>query len=313
MTNKALFWTKLKRVIRAGFFNFWRGGTVSVASVLIMMVTLMVIGSISVGKAVLDTSLDELRNRIDINVSFVTSALESDILEIKSNLESLPEVAVVVFVSRDEALEAFKLRHANDQSILAALDELGENPLGAVLNIKTRDPSQYESVAEFLGSGSLLSAEGLSIIDRVNYYQNKVAIDRLTQVISSADKLGFALTIFFALISVMIAFNTIRLTIFIVRDEINVMRLVGASTTFVQGPFVVVGILYGLVAGVLTLILFVPVTYWLGSVTENFFAGFNIFSYYLRHFLEMFIIVMASGIIIGAFSSILAVRRYLRI
>ena len=308
-----MFWTKLKRILRTGFFNFWRDSTVTLASVLIMMVTLLVIGLISFSSAILDTTLAELKNKIDINVTFITSANEKDILNIKHTIESLQEVLLVTYVSREEALALFKERHSSDQAILSALDEVGENPLGAVLNIRARDPSQYASVAEFLESGSALSSGSSTIIDRINYFQNKAAIDKLTQIIASADRLGFILTLFFAIISVLIAFNTIRLTIYLARDEISVMRLVGASTTYIRGPFVVVGIIYGVVAGLLTLLLLLPLTYWLGSTTESFFVGFNIFFYYLRHFLEIAFIIMASGVFIGALSSALAIRKYLKV
>ncbi|MEK7147861.1 MAG: permease-like cell division protein FtsX [Patescibacteria group bacterium] len=314
MNKKEQFMTKLKRIVRGGCFYFWRNVTVSLASVLVMMVTLVVIGLISFSGAILDTSLNELRNKIDINVTFAPSASEADILTIKHSLESLPEVSLVTYISKEEALTAFKERHANDQSILAALEELDANPLGAVLNIKARDPSQYASVANFLESeNSSLTPNGVNIIDRINYFQNKAAIDRLTSIIHSADRLGFALTILLAVISMLIAFNTIRLTIYIAKDEISVMRLVGASTSYIQGPFVVVGVIYGVVAGIITLLLFLPITYWLGTETESFFVGFNIFSYYLRHFLEIFFIIMVSGILIGALSSILAIRKYLKV
>lgn len=304
---------KIKRVVRTGFFNFWRNGTVSLASVLVMTVTLLVIGFLSFFNAILDTSLAELRNKIDINVTFVTTAEESDILTIKHSLESLPEVLLVTYASREEALQAFKERHANDQSILAALEELGENPLGATLNIKARDPSQYASVAEFLESGDTLSSDGITIIERVNYFQNKTAIDRLTKIIASADKLGLILTLFLVVVSVLIAFNTIRLTIYIAREEISVMRLVGASTSYIQGPFVVLGIIYGLSASVIALASLLIITYWLGGVIGNFLTDFDIFSYYLRNFLEIAFIIIASGALLGAFSSVLAIRKYLRI
>ena len=313
MNEKSIFWIKLKRIIRTGLFNFWRDGTVSLASVLVMMVTLLVIGLISFSSAILDTTLEELKNKIDINVTFITTAAEEEILALKQSVESLSEVSHVTYISREAALVEFKERHANDQSILAAHEEVGENPLGAVLNIKAKDPSQYASVAEFLGSGDTLSSEGITIIDRVNYFQNKAAIDKLSGVISAADKLGFALTIFFAIISVLIAFNTIRLTIYLAKDEISVMRLVGASTRYIQGPFVVLGVIYGVVAGILTLLVLVPITYWLNSTTASFFVGFNIYSYYLRHFIEIASIVVGSGILIGALSSALAIRKYLRL
>lgn len=304
---------KIKRVIRTGFFNFWRNGTVSLASVLVMTVALLVLVSLLLFNTVLDTSLAELRNKIDINVTFVTSAEEENILKIKESLESLPEVFLVTYTSREEALATFKERHANDPSILGALDELGDNPLGATLNIKARDPSQYVSVAEFLESGDSLSSERVTIIDRINYFQNKTAIDRLTKIINSADTIGLAVTAFLIAVSVLIALNTIRLTIYIAREEISVMRLVGASTAYIQGPFVVLGIIYGLGAAIITLLVFFGATYWLGGATNNFLPGFNIFSYYLRHFLQIAFIIIGSGALIGAFSSVLAIRKYLKI
>ncbi|MBX4181633.1 ABC transporter permease [Candidatus Parcubacteria bacterium] len=311
--TQELIATKLKRVFRTGLFNFWRNGTVSLASVLVMTVTLSVIALISFSSAILDTALAELQSKIDINVTFIPTASEEDILNIKHSLESLPEVSLVTYVSREEALADFKERHSSDPSILAALDELGENPLGAVLNIKARDPSQYAGVAEFLDGDNVLGEGKTSIVDRVNYFQNKAAIDKLTNIIDSANRIGFALTVALAVISMLIAFNTIRLTIYIAKDEISVMRLVGASSSYIQGPFLVVGIIYGVVAGLLTLILFFPLTYYLGGATQNFFIGLNMFSYYLRHILELAAIVLVSGVLIGALSSLLAVRKYLKV
>jgi cell division transport system permease protein len=308
-----MFWTNLKRITRTGFFNFWRNGTVSLASVLIMLVTLFVIGFLIFGSAILNTSLTELRNKVDINVTFVPTAAESDIMSIKQSLENLPAVSMVTYVSRDQALEDFKARHVDDQSILAALGELSDNPLGATLNIKAKDPSQYESIAEFLQGENTLTPNGVTIVDHINFFQNKVAIDKLTSIIDAAHSLGFAIALVFMAISVLIAFNTIRLTIYIAKDEISVMRLVGASTSYIQGPFVVLGVIYGVVAGIITLLIFLPITYWLGKVTEDFFIGLNIFSYYLHQFPQIFLIIIMSGVFIGAVSSFLAIRKYLKV
>jgi cell division transport system permease protein len=308
-----MFWTNLKRITRTGFFNFWRNGTVSLASVLIMMVTLTVVGFIIFSGAILNTSLDAIRNKVDVSVTFVPQASEDDILALQHKIESLPEVSLVTYTSREDALTAFKERHAGDQSILTALDELGQNPLGATLNVKAKDPSEYQNIANFLSGDNVLSASGVSIVDQVNYFQNKTAIDKLSGIITSAHKLGLAITLFFAIISILIAFNTIRLTIYIAKDEISVMRLVGASTAFIQGPFVVVGVIYGLVAGLLSLLLLLPMTYWLGGATQNFFIGLNIFTYYLHNFLEIFALIIGTGIVLGAVSSALAIRRYLKV
>lgn len=308
-----MIWIKVKRVVRAGFFSFWRNAFVSLSSILVMIVTLFVIGSTIFSGVILRSTLDQIKDKVDINVYFVTEAKETDILSMKKKLEQLQEVkSPVNYVSREDALAAFKKRHESDEFTLQALDELGENPLGAVLNIKAKDPSQYESIARFLKSNSALSAEGDTIIDKVNFYQNKEAIDRLTRIINSADRLGFAMTIFLITISILITFNTLRLVIYMSKDEISVMRLVGASDRYIKGPFVVSGALYGLVSAVVTLILFYPLTLWLGSTTESFFSGFNAFSYYTSKFGEFFLLMVSSGIAIGFLSSYLAVRRYLK-
>jgi len=219
----------------------------------------------------------------------------------------------VVYVSREQALADFEENHQNDEITLQALKELGENPLGAILNIKTKEPSQYQGIADYLSTKPILSKEGASIIDEVNYAKNKEAIDTLILVIDSAEKLSPIITLVLVIVSVLITLNTIRLAIFISREEISVMRLVGANSFYIRGPFVVVGIMYGAVAGVLTLILFYPATFWLGGATENFFVGLNVFEYYTRNFGQIFLIIMASGMTIGAISSYLAVRKYLKV
>lgn len=309
-----MLWIKLKRVIRSGFFNFWRNGFVSLSAVLVMIVTLFTIGSTIFSGVILRSTLNQIKEKVDINVYFLTSAPESDILNMKQKLEQLAEVAPpVVYVSREEALENFKNRHQNDQITLQALEELGENPLGATLNIKAKETSQYESIAKFLESNSSLSADGKVIIDKINYYQNKEAIDRLTNIIDSANSLGFMLTIFLMGISILITFNTLRLVIYMSRDEIAVMRLVGASMRYIRGPFFIAGGIYGFVSAIITLILFYPITLWLGGMTENFFVGINIFKYYTSNFGQIFLIIVLSGVAIGSISSYLAVRKYLKI
>ena len=249
---------------------------------------------------------------MDINVYLTRTANENDILALKKDLEHLTEVATVNYLSRDEALANFKKPHQNDQFTLQALDELGENPLGATLNIKAKDPSQYQSIAQFLGSRSALS-DGTAIIDKVNYFQNKEAIDRLINIIDSSNRLGFILTVLLVIISVLITFNTLRLVIYMSRDEISVMRLVGASRNYIRGPFFVAGAIYGFISALITLIIFYPITLWLGRTTENFFVGLNVFHYYTANFGQIFLSIIVSGISIGAVSSYLAVRKYLKV
>ncbi len=276
-----MFWINTKRIMRAGFVSFWRNGFVSLSSVLIITVTLFSLGGIMFAGALLNSSLNEIKAKVDVNVYFVPTASESDILSLKKKVESLPEVASVEYVSRDTALANFKEKHANDQITLQALAELGDNPLGAILNIKAKQTSQYEGIAKFLDSES--GTPG-SFIDKINYYQNKTAIDTLTKMIDGGTKIALFLSLILVIISILIVFNTIRLAIYIAREEISVMRLVGASNRFVRGPFIISGVMYGVVSALITLILFYPATYWISRVTGTFFSGFSLFSYYIHSF-----------------------------
>lgn len=304
-------WIKIKRVIRYGFFNFWRNGFVSLSTILVMMVTLFVIGTTIFSGVILTSTLNQIKDKVDINVYFVTTASENDILAMKKSIEQLPEVlSPVGYVSKEQALIDFKTRHQNDEFTLQALDELGVNPLGATLNIKAKEPSQYESIAQFLDSKTTTSG---GIIDKVNYYQNKDAIDRLSSIINSAGRLGFIITVFLIIISILITFNTLRLVIYMSRDEISVMRLVGASTGYIRGPFFIAGAIYGFISAVLTLLIFYPITLWLGTTTQSFFVGLNVFQYYTSNFGQIFLIIVGSGIAIGSISSFLAVRKYLKV
>jgi len=279
-----------------------------------MVVTLFVIGSTIFSSAILKYTLQEIKDKVDINVYLIRTASEKDILALKKSIDQLPEVqSPVIYVSREEALANFKTRHQNDQYTLQALDELGDNPLGATLNIKAKDPSNYASIAQFLDSRGTIASNGSSIIDKVNYFQNKEAIDRLSRIITSAENLGFLLTILLIIISILITFNTLRLVIYMSRDEISVMRLVGASANYIRGPFFIAGGIYGCISAVLTLMLFYPITMWLGGKTEAFFAGLNIFHYYTANFGQIFLLLIISGIAIGAISSFLATRKYLKV
>lgn len=306
-----MIWINLKRIIRTGFVQFWRNGVVSLSAVSVMIVTLFVIGGILFSTAMLKGALGEIQDKVDVNVYFQTEASEDQILEVKKALEVLPEVNFVEYISSDQALSNFIERHKNDQKTLEALDELDSNPLGPVINIKTKETSQYESVANFL-KDNYPSENGESIVEKVNYFQNKEAIDTLSKIIDAGNRLGLFLTIIFILISIIITLNTIRLAMYISRDEISVMRLVGASHNYISGPFVVTGAMYGLMASILTLIIFWPVTYWLGPVTKRFFGSVSVFEYYISSFGYIFLIIVGCGVFIGSVSSFLAIKRYLR-
>lgn len=308
-----MYWMTIKRVLVSGAKSFVRGGAVSAATVLVMTVTLSIIGSLIFLSALLTFTLNSIKDKVDVSVYFVTTASESDILAVKSQLEKLPQVSDVTYTSAADALSNFRDRHANDQLTLQALSDLGGNPLDASLEVRAKDPSQYENIVKFLEATPTLSSGGASIVDRINYSQNKDVIDRLSLAIQATREIGFAIIVLFAIASILIAFATIRLAIYVAKDEIAVMRLVGASNAYIQGPFIVTGIITGLVAAVTVLMLLWPATWYAGAKTVTWFGGFNVASYYGSHFALVFAIILSSGILLGGVASVLAIRKYLTV
>jgi len=304
----------IRRIVKTGFVNFWRNGFVSISSIVVMTITLFVIGALIFLNAMLDSSLALIKDKVDINAYFVMDASEESIMAVKQSLEGLPEVSAVTYTSRDEAYERFRARHQDDQLELQALDELGENPLLASLSIKADDPSKYKRIETFLSSdASSASVDGASIIAKLNFRDNQAAIEKLQQVIVGIETFGLALSSVLITISIIIVFNTIRMAIFISREEIAVMRLVGATDMYIRGPFVFEGVMYGMISAVITLVAFYPLALWLGPPTQQFFGNINLFSYYTSHFGPIFLTIMATGMLLGAVSSFLAVKKYLRV
>jgi len=305
--------TLLRRIFGAGFTGFYRNRTVSLSSILILTITLCIIASFYFFRAVFDYTLVQIRSKVDVKIYFTSDATEGQVSDIRARLMGLPQVSEVSYTSKDQALEQFKQAHSGDQLTLQALDELGENPFGASLSILAKDPSMYEEIAKRLQDGSPVLGGKEEYVDKINYYQLKDSITHLNAIIGWVNTVGAWLSIIFIVMSCMIVYNTIRLAIFVFRDEIAVMKLVGASNMYIRGPFIVEAMLYALVATGATLSIFWPLTIWVTKKTVLFFEGMNFFIYYKQHFFELAFLLLCSGVLLAVISSILAVRKYLKV
>ncbi|MCX6712196.1 MAG: permease-like cell division protein FtsX [Candidatus Vogelbacteria bacterium] len=305
-----MFRTNIKRVLKLGLVNFGRNGLVSVSSVMAMTITLFVIGALFLGGNFLTSALSEVRNKMDISVSFKTDAPEADILSLKKDLTLLPEVKQVSYSSREEELLAFRERHKDNETIVQSLDEV-DNPFGARLNIQAVDPAQFDKITNFINSKNSPANGGSSLIDQISY--KKDVVSKLTNLINTSKKLGLAVALVLALLSIFAVFNTISLAIYTSREEISVMRLVGASGSYVKGPFMVEGMIAGVVASFLSLALLYPAVLWVRSATIDVYGGINLVSFYFSNFGKIFVILFGSGIILGFLASYWATRRYAKI
>jgi len=300
--------TTLFRIIKYGFLGFWRNGWLSTATLSIIVLALLVFEGLIISNVLTKTALTSLQEKIDISVYFKSNTSEDDILKIKKSLESLAEVKGVEYISRDRALEIFKERHKDDPTITQSLEELKENPLLASLNIKAHNPKEYVTIADYLEK-----ADFKVWFEKVTYAQNAIVIERLGRIIDTAEKGGLILIIFLALIAVLITFNTIRLAIYSSREEIGIMRLVGASNSFIRGPYVVEGIIYGLVAGILSVIIAAPIVYFVSPYVKIFISEMNLWLYFTSNLIGILGYQLLFGVGLGVISSVIAIRKYLRI
>ncbi len=293
--------------MHAGLQGFRRNGWLSTATIVVMALVLFVIGNLIFLGAFAQSVLASLESKIDVSVYFVPSASEEEIAAIRREIERLPDVARVSYVSRDSALALFRERHKQNALILDALQELGENPLEASINIKARDPAHYAGISQFLAE------KNYPAVDKINYFENQKVIERLSAISAGARGFGVIAALILAFVAILVAFNTIRLAIYTMRDEIGIMRLVGASSWFVRGPFLVSGILYGVIAACVTTLLFFPIA-WLASPRLGALVpDFDLFGYFVSHFAQFFGIMLGIGIVLGVSSSAIAIRRYLRV
>ena len=299
--------TTFKRIIRAGYVSFRRNAWLSIATIMVMILALFVIGNLVFLGAFANTVLAQLESRIDVSIYFQPTASEQDIFSVKHDLESHPDVADVAYTSRDAALTAFRDRHKDNQLITGALAELGDNPLEASINVKAKDSSRFAAISSFL------EQKNYPIVDKVNFFENERVVERLGSILAAVRASGAILALVLAVIAMLVAFNTLRLVIYTMREEIGIMRLVGGTSWFIRGPFLVSGALYGFFAALATTIIFFPLTWYVSPKLTFLVPEFNLFAYFTLHLTEFFLIMLTFGLALGVLSSFIAVRRYLRV
>lgn len=298
----------LGRTIKGGWNNFFRNGYLSVAAVSVMLLCLFTVSSLYIIVLTADNVLQNMQEKVNISVYFKSSVSEESILKAKQDLENYSEIKSVEYVTKDQALENFKKNSASEPVILQSLDEIGGNPLLSYLVIQANDSNQYDLVGQYLSNASFKDD-----ISRVNYGKNKEVIDRLNNIVAEVRKIGLGVAGLFSIISLLIIFNTVRITIYTHRKEVEVMRLVGASNTFIRLPFIFEGIIYGFVASIIsTLLLFVALKS-SERFTLHLIPSVNMASLYLSNLAVIFGMQLLIGALLGSISSWFAIRKYLKI
>jgi len=299
---------ELQRIIKSGLQSFKRHGNLSLATCLILVITISLITFLFFSRQLLNFAIVEAKNKADISVYFNRQSSEQDILKVKQQLTGFEEITEVKYLSSEQALEDFISRHKDDKDLMDSLSEVGANPFLASLSIKAAEVAGYEKVANFLESEQF---NGL--IEKVDFHKRKSIIEKIFDVTNFLERAGIFISLSLISVSLLITFNTIRLAIYNQKEEIKIMRLVGASNWFIRGPFLIQGVICGIVSFLLAFLLTGLFFNFLNTKLLTIFPGFQLLSFYKAGFSEMFFLQIISGLILGIIPSLIAIRKYLEI
>ncbi len=301
-----------RRIIKAGILNFIRNAWLGLAAIAVMVITLTIILFSIIANSTFNYTITQITDKIDISVYLKDSVGVKDRDQLIEDLENLDSVKEVNYVSKDEALERYKEQNKGNLDLLLAISQT-DNPLPASLQLKPTDPNNIEPIRQFLESEEIKELQS----DETSYSgDRKTAIDKITNATSFIGRAGVVGVLVFAFISMLIIFNTIQMAIFNRRSELTIMRLLGASTNYIRGPFIVESVLYGIVSGVIS----IAIVNVLFSVSAKAFGASSLgildieFAnvYFADNFWRFLGLQLGVGILIGSISALIATRRYLK-
>lgn len=302
----------ISRILKAGTLQFWRNGFITFSAIVMFVVVLSMVAGVLFFRVVSTAYQEYVASRADVTVYFTPDAKEVEILAFKKQLELLKEVSEVLYTTKEEAFEQFKTQWGDDEVTAAGLRLLGDNPLGAQLEIKAQDLTYFSTINKFIEGKRVESTSLASIIEDVNYVRNKEIINNLERLTRLIEQLGWIVSFLFAIVVLITTFNTVRLSVYASREEISVMKLMGATNFFVRGPYIFNGMLCGLVGALITSGgLYVAVI--LFDRTISTFTGLDVVRLFAVSFGQMFVMLILVGIVVGAVTNYIAVRRYLHI
>ncbi|MFH1632175.1 MAG: permease-like cell division protein FtsX [bacterium] len=298
------------RIIRFASQNFFRNFWLSLITMSIFVLTLATVNALIFINVLGNATVESVEEKVEVSVYFEPGTSEDIVKAAQGYLFGLSQVRNVVFVEDDEALEAFTERHADDPVILASLDEVDGNPFGHALVITAWSPDDFEFILE-----AIETPEFEDYIKEKDYTDYEAVIGKIRTLSNRIRLGGLILAGFFTLIAMLIIFNTIRVATYVHRDEIGIMKLVGANDWFVRGPFLLEALMYSFVAtGVMAGLAFLSFR-WLEPWINTYFGGIdvNIASFFIENAPIIFIGQFVALSILSLGTTWFAMRRYLRV
>lgn len=304
--------TTFGRIVRTGMLNFVRNAWLAVAAMAIMIITLTIILFSLIVNATFRNTVDQITDKINISIYLKDTVSEAQAKTFVDDLRALPSVEKVSYLDKAAALRAYMKQNVGNESLLKAINET-DNPLPATIQVKPRDLNQLGQIRSFIEKPDNKKLQSDPASDNGD---RREAIDKITHATNIMRRAGVVAVVVFATISVLIIFNTIQMAIFNRRDELQIMRLLGASTWYIRGPFVIEAITYGILSAIISTLLinalFITASNSLQATSLGILDISYSQQYFRNHFWWLLVIQLALGILIGAASSIIATRRYLK-
>ena len=302
--------TNFNRVLRFALADFYRNWGISIAAIFVLTIITLLITGLFFLHGVSNFLIETVQNKIDITAYFKEEVAESDILNVKSEIMKMSsDVKNIEYVSREQALADFMEKHKDSTVLANALSQVGDNPFLPALNITTSGNTQlYEEIAVLLQGDDFSN-----FIERVDYSQKKDTIEKVFSITSTINRFGIGIGIILILIAMLVVFNTIKLVVDSSKEEINTMRIVGASSWFVKSPFIIQGAIFGLIAFVICLVITIVLVSFISSSVAVMLPGFSLFRYFMSQFFMVILIQVFFGVGLGVASSLIAVHKYLKV
>jgi len=302
-----LFFIMLGRIIKMSVVSFWRNRWLSLATTLIIILTLIIISVFSFMALIVNKTATSLREKVDLVVYLKDSDSEEQIRALREIIESRPEVESITYVSKKDALLRWQARYNNDEDLKNAVTE-DDNPLPRSLEVKTTEAEQISTVAEFLQN-----EDYSPLISQLSYEKNKTLIDRLVSITSFIKKVGSGLSILFIIISIFVVYNAVKITIFARSQELEIMRLVGATDSYVRLPFVFEGVIYGLLAAVASSLILIISYNFLNLPLSNYLnnIGYDVGAFIKTSVFQVVGLQFLIALLLGIFCSFWATREHL--
>ncbi len=302
----------LTRVITFAAQNFWRNFWLSLVTISIIALSFLSINIFILANALVDNAIAAVEQKVNVTVNFKVSAQEKDMFSIRDRLTAMPEVSGVDYISKQAALERFRDKHTreNDTGITDSLNELETNPLNASLIVRTHSVDQYPAVLKFLDQG-----EFTSIIEKNSYDDRTNLIDKISKLKEKIKQGGIIINIFFALIALLIVYNTIKITIYTRKDEIRIMKLVGATNWFIRLPLILESVFYSVIAITISILVLFPMLGVIQPYADRLFDGqaFDVLGFFSQNFLTIFGYQLLASMALNILSSFIAMGRYLKV